>query len=118
MTEAARTELSALMRLVAKRVRALREDPETGRSQAFLAAAAGVSDVTLGRFERHERGASLDTLDAFADALGVPLAALLADPEDAASVEALAEALVLLAGSEAEALIRAARRKAKRQQRS
>ena len=96
------------MRLAAKRVRALREDPETGRSQALLAAAAGVSDVTLGRFERGERGASLDTLDALAEALGVPLAAVLADPEDVRSVEALADALVLLAGEDALVLLRAA----------
>ena len=66
-----------LARLVGERLRAARH--ERGLSLAALAEAAGVGKGSLSEIENGARNPTLSTLYALADALGVPLATLLAD---------------------------------------
>ena len=61
------------------RLRALRE--ATGTTQEALAAAAGISRVTLVRIENGEQSPKLATLVSLARALGCPLPELVAGPE-------------------------------------
>ena len=60
---------------IARRVRVLRE--ARGWSQEQLAAVAGLSEDDVSRLERGGLSPRLDTLEAIAVALGVPLMALL-----------------------------------------
>ena len=60
---------------LAGRVRLLRHG--RGWSQERLAEESDLDRTTIGRIERARRGTTIDTLWAVADALGVPVAALL-----------------------------------------
>ena len=66
-----------LARLVGERLRAARR--ERGLSVGGLAAAAGVGKGSLSEVENGARNPTLSTLYSLANALGVPLATLLAD---------------------------------------
>jgi transcriptional regulator with XRE-family HTH domain len=66
-----------LARLVGERLRAARH--ERGLSLAALAEAAGIGKGSLSEIENGARNPTLSTLYALADALGVPLATLLAE---------------------------------------
>jgi transcriptional regulator with XRE-family HTH domain len=66
-----------LARLVGERLRAARR--ERGLSVGGLAATAGVGKGSLSEIENGTRNPTLSTLYSLADALGVPLATLLAD---------------------------------------
>jgi transcriptional regulator with XRE-family HTH domain len=63
---------------VGARLRSLRR--ERGRSLSELARAAGIGKATLSGLEAGTRNATVETLYAVAAQLGLPLAALLADP--------------------------------------
>lgn len=67
--------MSPTARQFGKRLRALRE--AAGRSQADLAARAGLSRVFVNQLEAGTRDPSLSTLTRLAKALGVTLSALL-----------------------------------------
>ncbi len=60
-----------------RRLRALRT--ERGLSQEALADLAGINRTYVGSVERGERNIALDNIHAFADALGVSTALLVAD---------------------------------------
>ena len=52
-----------------------------GLSRAALAEMAGLHQTYIGLLEREERSPNLDTAKAIADALGVPLAQMIAEAE-------------------------------------
>jgi transcriptional regulator with XRE-family HTH domain len=52
-----------------------------GISRAALAEMAGLHQTYVGLLEREERSPNLDTAKALADALGVPLAQMIAESE-------------------------------------
>jgi len=57
---------------------------EQDLSQERLALAAGIDRAYVGRVERGSENVTISTLEAMAMALGVPVAALLAEPEQGA----------------------------------
>ena len=65
--------------LLAWNLRALRTAKSL--SQERLAADAGVDRAWVSELEREQGNTSVDLLDRLAEALGVPIAALLAEPE-------------------------------------
>lgn len=65
--------------LLAWNLRALRTDRSL--SQERLAVDAGVDRAWVSELEREKGNTSVDLLDRLADALGVPIAALLAEPD-------------------------------------
>jgi len=54
---------------------------ENGISRAALAEMAGLHQTYVGLLEREERSPNLDTAKALADALGLPLAEMIAEAE-------------------------------------
>ena len=69
-----------LTEMIAAKVRALRK--WRGWSQSTLAAKAGLSKESIDRLERGAREPRLDIVTRIADAIGVPLPALLRSEED------------------------------------
>lgn len=82
-----------LAHLVGQRLRAARR--ERGLSCGALAAAAGVGKGSLSEIENGTRNPTLLTLQSLAGALGVPLAALLADQPGATASSPGIQALLL-----------------------
>ena len=74
-----------ILRVIGVRLRTLRQG--RGFTQDALAERANVDQAHLARIERGVKGASLRTLSHLADALGVSVAALLAEPKDSAREE-------------------------------
>ena len=58
-----------------------RRREEKGLSRAALAEMAGLHQTYIGLLEREERSPNLDTARAIADALGLPLAQMIAEAE-------------------------------------
>ena len=69
----------SLCLILASNIRSRRRD--RGLSQEALAEVCGLHRTYVGSVERGERNVTLSTLEAFSEALGVPVIELLAEPK-------------------------------------